>query len=149
MVEITEKERIEHEELRKIKHTLLENWNILKEEFNFINDKDAKLVRAGEIWWVGIGENVGVEINGKSSLYSRPVLVLKKLSRYGFMGVPITSQRHAGSWYVSFKFQNKIQTAVLAQARVYSVNRIYNRLGQVPDTDLEKIRDGFLKLYSK
>lgn len=90
-----------------------------------------------------------MEINGKSEYFSRPVLVLKKLSRYGFMGVPITSQSHGGSWYVSFEFQDRIETAVLAQARAFSVSRLYNRIGQVPDTDLKKVREGFLKLYSE
>ena len=94
-------------------------------------------------------ENVGVEINGKSEYFSRPVLVLKKLSRYGFMGIPITSQKHEGSWYVSFEFQNRTETAVLSQAKVFSISRLYSRIGQVPDTDLAKVREGFIYLYSK
>lgn len=40
-----------------------------------------------EVWWVAVGENVGVEINGKSGRFSRPVLVYKKLSKFGFLGI--------------------------------------------------------------
>lgn len=131
------------------KHQLLADWNIIKEDFHSQSEKKLRLVRQGEIWWAGVGENVGVEINGKSEYFSRPVLVLKKLSRYGFMGIPLTSQKHTGSWYTSFVFQDREETAVLSQARVYSTSRLYGRIGQVPDTDLELVRKGFLNLYSK
>ena len=131
------------------KHKLLEDWNIIKEDFHKTPNEKIQLLRQGEIWWVGVGENVGVEINGKSEYFSRPVLVLKKLSRYGFMGIPLTSQEHSGSWYAKFAFQDKIQTAVLSQARVYSTSRLYSRIGQIPNSDLEIVRTGFLKLYSK
>ena len=131
------------------KHQLLNDWNIVKEDLHEVVDKKLQLVRQGEIWWVGVGENVGVEINGKSEFFSRPVLVLKKLSRYGFMGIPLTTQEHFGSWYVPFEFQDKREIAVLSQARVYSVSRLYSRVGQVPDSDLEMVRRGFIELYSK
>lgn len=131
------------------KHKLLQDWNIIKEDFHGVPNEKIQLVRQGEIWWVGVGENVGVEINGKSEFFSRPVLVLKKLSRFGFMGIPLTSQAHTGSWYVQFVFQDNIETAVLSQARVYSSSRLYSRLGQIPDSDLNKVRQAFLLLYSK
>lgn len=135
--------------LRSQKHKLLSDWNVIKEDFHCTPDHKLQLVRNGEIWWAGIGENVGVEINGKSEYFSRPVLVLKKLSRYGFMGIPLTSQSHKGSWYASFEFQGNQEIAVLSQAKVFSTARLYGRIGQIPDSDLEKVRQAFLKLYSK
>lgn len=134
--------------LRQIKHELLTEWNVVKEDFHCTPNSKLQLVRDGEIWWVGVGENVGVEINGKSEYFSRPVLVLKKLSHYGFMGIPLTSQQHKGSWYVPFIFQGNVETAVLAQAKVFSTARLYGRIGQIPDTDLEKVREEFIKLYA-
>ena len=106
-----------------------------------------RTVKEGEIWGCAVGENVGVEINGKNEEFSRPVLVLKKLSKYGFMGIPLTSQEHVGSWYVEFVFQDKKQTAVLARARVISVFRLYKRMGTVSNSDLEIVKRGFRKLY--
>lgn len=131
------------------KHKLLQDWNIVKEDFHKTPNEKIQLIRQGEIWWVGIGENVGVEINGKSEFFSRPVLVFKKLSHYGFMGIPLTSQKHTGSWYTQFIFKNKVETAVLSQARVYSTSRLYSRLGQIPKSDLDTVRKAFLLLYSK
>ena len=89
------------------KHQLLGDWNVMKEELHNAPDDKLRPIRNGEVWWVGIGENVGIEINGKSEYFSRPVLVLKKLSRFGFMGIPLTSQRHEGQWYVEFEFQGR------------------------------------------
>lgn len=121
------------------------DWVELKEDLHNVGRVPA--VKDGEVWWCAMGENVGVEINGKSSTFARPVLIFKRLSRYGFMGVPLTSQAHEGSWYVPFVFQEKDQIAVLAQARVMSVSRLYRRMGTLPNSDLELIKDGFGKLY--
>ena len=103
--------------------------------------------KEGDVWWCALGENVGIEINGKNKEFSRPVLVLKKLSKFGFFGIPLTSQDHKGTWYVPFVFKDKKQIAVLAQARVLSAYRLYEKMGSVPDSDLELVRDGFRKLY--
>lgn len=120
-------------------------WMKIKAEKN--NSSSIRTIKEGDVWWTAVGENVGVEIDGKSKKFSRPVLVLKKFSRFCFMGVPLTSQPKKGSWYVKFIFQNKIQTASLIQARLYDVSRLYNKIGQVPNSDLKLVRDGFLNLF--
>lgn len=122
-------------------------WMGLKENIHNVGRTPA--IKEGEIWWAAVGENVGVEINGKNDVFSRPVLVFKKLSRYGFMAIPLTSQKHKGDWYIPFRFKKKISIASLAQARTMSVSRLYRRMGTIPDTDLELVREGFRKLYLK
>ena len=120
-------------------------WILLKEKLHNIGR--LPVIKEGEIWWCAVGDNVGVEINGKNSVFSRPVLIFKKLSRYAFMGIPLTSQHHEGTWYVSFSFRSKTEYAVLSQARVISVSRLYTRMGEVSDPDYNLILDGFKKLY--
>lgn len=122
-----------------------DEWIYVKAELH--HKWTLRNIKEGDVWWCAFGENIGVEINGKSYEFSRPVLIIKKLSRFGFMGVPLTSQRHEGTWYVPFEFKNKRQVAVLAQARVMSVFRLYKKMGIVPNSDLELVRDGFRKLY--
>ena len=121
-------------------------WLELKETL----DKVGRLtgISEGQIWWVAVGENVGVEINGKSELFSRPVLIYKKLSKFGFLGIPLTSQKHEGSWYVSFEFQGKTSYAALAQIRVMSVSRLYRKpVGKISRSDFKKVCQGFDNLY--
>ena len=120
-------------------------WINLKEKLHF-NARVPRILE-GEVWWCSFGENIGVEINGKSEYFSRPVLIFKKLSHLGFMGIPLSTQTHEGAWYVQFRFQGKNICAVLSQAKVFSTARLYNRLGQVAEDDLEKIRGGFEQLY--
>ena len=120
-------------------------WMKLKAKLHYGDSKPK--ISDGDIWWCGFGENVGIEINGKSRRFSRPVLVMKKLSQDGFMGIPLTSQEKTGSWYVDFIFLGKKEFAAICQARVMSVSRLYSKIGQIPKTDLEKVKAGFVKLY--
>ena len=120
-------------------------WINLKEKIHFSNS--APKINEGDIWWCGFGENVGIEINGKSTRFSRPVLVMKKLSRQGFMGVPLTSQEKIGSWYAKFIFLGKDEYAAVCQARVMSTSRLYSKIGQIPKTDLDIVKKAFHELY--
>ncbi|MBP3899800.1 type II toxin-antitoxin system PemK/MazF family toxin [Candidatus Saccharibacteria bacterium] len=120
-------------------------WITLKEKIH--TKERIPRIKEGEVWWLAIGENVGIEINGKSEYFSRPVLVFKKLSYLGFMGIPLSTQKHEGSWYVNFRFQDKNICAALAQARTLSTARLYTRLGQIAEDDMEIIKKGFQKLY--
>ena len=120
-------------------------WMGLKEKIH--NSNRVPAIKEGEIWWCAMGENVGVEINGKNGVFSRPILIFKKLSRFSFMGIPLTSKEHSGSWYVKFQFHGKPQTAVLAQARVISVSRLYSKIGDIDDLDKAKVGRAFRMLY--
>lgn len=120
-------------------------WMVIKSDLH--HKAVRRNVKEGDIWWCAVGENVGIEINGKSETFARPVLVMRKLSQFGFMGIPLTSQQHEGSWYACFIFKEKTQYAALAQAKVFSVSRLYKRIGTVPDSDLQIVRTGFHNLY--
>ena len=50
-------------------------------------------VSEGDIWWASVGENVGSEINGKSDLFSRPVVIYKKLAHGFYSVVPTTTAK--------------------------------------------------------
>ena len=66
-----------------------DTWNELKKEIdereNIIQFKER------EIYWARIGENVGFEQNGKGAELSRPVLIVKKLNKQLFFGVPLST----------------------------------------------------------
>ncbi|MBQ6127564.1 type II toxin-antitoxin system PemK/MazF family toxin [Candidatus Saccharibacteria bacterium] len=127
----------------EIKH--FKQWIDLKSRLHF--GASSPKISEGDIWWCGCGENVGVEINGKSSRFSRPVLIMKKLSSQGFMGIPLTSQKKTGSWYAKFVFLDKEQFAAVCQARVMSSSRLYSKIGQIPLSDLSIVKRAFIDLY--
>ena len=121
-------------------------WIKLKEKLHNSAFKPP-LITEGDIWWVSIGENVGKEINGKSGLFSRPVLVFRKLSRETFLGLPLTTQKIKGTWYVSIRHNDRNVVVILAQARVFDVKRLSNRIGSIDDADMKKVKTGFARLF--
>ncbi|MBR3414963.1 type II toxin-antitoxin system PemK/MazF family toxin [Candidatus Saccharibacteria bacterium] len=61
------------------------------------------------------------------------------------MGIPLTSKNKTGSWYVSFDFQGRQQTAVLSQIRTFSISRLSSRMGKLDKKDTAKIKDAVKK----
>ncbi len=105
------------------------------------------LVSEGDLWWASVGENVGSEINGKSNLFSRPVLIFKKLSHGFYFVIPTTTKEREGSWYVRFRHQGKVMVACLHQARAIDYRRLSSKLGTMDDTDLARVKTDFKALY--
>ncbi len=70
-------------------------WIHIKEKLHGIEKWPPPFVSERDLWWVSFGENIGSEINGKSKLFSRPGLVLKKLARNFYLVAPddITEER--------------------------------------------------------
>ena len=120
-------------------------WIQLKKELHESN-KDAHLVSEGEIWWASVGENIGLEISGKSKYFSRPVVILKKLSRNFYLVIPTTSQIRKGTWYVNFT-SKIIKTACLHQVRTIDDRRLHSRMGILSRIDFKHLKDRFLQLY--
>lgn len=120
-------------------------WLKLKEKIH--SQKSLRIIKEGEIWWCKIGENVGNEICGKGQDFLRPVLIVNKLGRFNFIGVPLTSKEHVGSWYVKFIFKGKNEYAIVAQVENISVYRLHYKMGEVPESDLEKVLAGLRNLF--
>ena len=121
-------------------------WIQLKEKLHATIAKPP-LFREGEIWWCSIGENIGSEINGKSKLFSRPVLVFRKLSGNTFLGLPTTSQQRKGTWYVTITLGKTESAVVLSQVRVLDYKRLSSKIGQLETVEMRKVLKGFRDLY--
>ena len=122
-------------------------WIRIKEKIH--NRKSIRTINDGEVWWCIIGENVGNEICGKGKDFLRPVIIIKKLTKANFIGIPLTSKQHIGSWYVNFDFNHKNQCAVVAQVENISTYRLHYKIGELPEPDLEKILNGLYNLLGK
>jgi len=104
-------------------------------------------IQEADLWWVSFGENIGYEIDGKSRLFTRPAIVLKRLAKGFYYVVPTSTQKRTGSWYVDFK-QNDIEmVACLQQARPIDYRRFSSQIGALAENDFVKVKDGFKKLY--
>lgn len=122
-----------------------DGWIVIKKKIHF--KASIRTIKDGEIWWCKIGENVGKEICGKGKDFLRPILIVKKLSKYNFIGVPLTSKKHEGDWYIRFTFKNKEEYAVVAQVENVSVYRLHYKMGEVPQSDLDAVWGGLRNLF--
>lgn len=105
------------------------------------------LVHERDIWWISFGKNVGSEINGKSRLFSRPGIILKKLSSKFYLVAPTTSKDHIGSWYVKITYASRQTYVCLHQVRTIDYRRLSNKIGQIDDIQFNRIKEGFIDLY--
>lgn len=121
-------------------------WIQLKEKLHTVY-KQPPLVSERDLWWISFGENVGSEINGKSGLFSRPGLILKKLSKGFYLVAPATSQQRRGTWYVGISIESKLTYVCLNQVRTIDYRRLSSRLGQIDSDDFKKVKDQFWNLY--
>jgi len=121
-------------------------WIGIKEKLDALKSS-VPHVSQGQIWWASLGENVGFEINGKSSSFTRPVVIYRKLANGFYFAVPVTSQTKLGTWYVSFTQRGKTMAACLHQARAIDYRRLHRPLGRLDDSDFLRIEEGFRKLY--
>ncbi len=73
------------------KAELIKDWSLLKIKIHF-SSLNKKYFLEREIWWAGIGSNVGHEEDGKNKGFERPVLILKKFNKYLVLIIPLSSK---------------------------------------------------------
>ena len=111
-------------------------------------DKQSKVVfKQGDIWWCSLGVNLGEEIFGKGTKFTRPVLIFRKFTSNSFLGLPLTKQEKKGSWYVEITIHQDRRWVMLNQARVLDKKRLTSRIGVLDDADFKKVKSRFLEFY--
>ncbi len=121
-------------------------WITLKKKLHD-NLHVLPLFKEGEVWWCSFGENVGIEVDGKGSKFSRPAVIFKKLSADGFFAIPLSTKIKIGTWYVPITHRQVKCVAVLSQVRVLSAKRLLEKYGELDQKDVQIIKEGFFMLY--
>ena len=121
-------------------------WFGLKEKLDN-RGHQPPLVSVRDIWWANLGENIGSEINGKGTKFSRPVLILKKLSHGFYLVAPTSTKQHEGSWYVHTTLQGIDEYVCLHQIRTIDYRRVDKKLGRLEPDDFENVSRQFKNLY--
>lgn len=121
------------------------DWNKVKVKVHF--NRRRKYFKQGEVWWCNVGQNIGVEINGKQEAFARPVLIYKKLSKDSFLAVPISTQKKEGSWYIKLKVNGEDRIAILSQIKISSAFRLISKQGRISREEHMAVKDGLKELY--
>jgi mRNA interferase MazF len=115
-----------------------DTWNSIKKITEEKPDNFG--VHEREIWWISIGINVGVEVDGKNQNFERPVLILRKFNRQMVWILPITQQEKDEKFHTKFLFESKIYFVALTQIRTVSTKRFLRKVGMLSETDFNKIK---------
>ncbi len=122
-------------------------WISIKEKLHLSAHKPPYF-KEREIWWCSIGENVGSEMNGKNNYFRRPVLIVKKLDRYSFLGVPLTTKIKEGTWYVKITHGEKVNSAVVSQVRHYDYRRLDKKMATLDEVDFSRVIGALVNFIS-
>ena len=128
---------------------IFNKWNDVKK---IVNKKENKVgFKEREIFWLWLGQNIGNEEFGKGNEFQRPVLVIKKLTKNIFIGVPLTTTLKENDYFHQFKYSNQKEiienSAMILQIRTFDKNRLMTRIGMINKEDFEKINQKIRRLF--
>lgn len=96
--------------------------------------------KEGEIWWASLGQNVGVETNGKNKNYERPVLVLKKFNKDIFLAIPVSTKIKKDQYKVIFINEKIKYSANLSQMRTLDSKRLLRMVAKIDNSDFDELK---------
>lgn len=119
------------------------SWTKLKVKIHLSDNKAYPKVR--EIWWVSLGQNIGVEVNGKNETFERLVVVIKVFNNLGMLVAPISSKKKEDKYFVQFTNNNGEKNIInMSQIRSISSKRFLRKVGELDAESFEKLRKIYL-----
>lgn len=129
---------------------LFGTWTKRKVRHHIDTTKDNLYFYEGQVWWAALGKNVGFEVDGKNEEFNRPVLILKKYSRYMCFVVPLTTKVKKDLPYYQYKFyvNGRENAANLTQGRTISTKRLLQKEAAISKKKFREIRAAFVELLT-
>lgn len=114
-----------------------EKYKISSEVFNNLYFKER------EIWFCYLGCNIGYEEDGKGERFLRPIIIIKKINKNMFIGVPLTtsSKNRSNRFYYEFNYIREIKSyAILSQIRCFDYKRLAYKSGRMSIVNFVEIK---------
>ena len=115
------------------------DWTKLKIRIH-VSERMPAFPKKKEIWWVSLGQNIGVEANGKNATFERPVLVIKVFNTYSYLVAPISSKVREDKYLFEF-INNADESNIvnISQLRTISAKRFVRKVADMTDSDFDQI----------
>jgi len=123
-----------------------ESWSLVKKRLNEENRK--VYIRAGEIRWVVFGVNVGSEIDGKGTSFTRPALIVHVIGSHLALVIPMSTKMKNIAGYVPFEWKGVTSALCIHQIKIISQKRILSRKGKISNQRLKNIKSEAIKFFS-
>jgi len=103
----------------------------------------------GQVWWTALGKNIGFEFDGKTELFHRPALIVKRYNDHMCFILPLTTQiKEPKVWYqIPIPGGNKERVANITQGRTISTKRLLRKESSIERDDFQKVKKAFLKQF--
>lgn len=124
-----------------------DNWNVKKKVINEVEISGDFYFHEREIWWCSVGVNVGAEMDGKNEHFERPVLVVRKMSKEQFFGVPLTSKNKPGMYYVPVSYGERNGSICLSQFKAFSSRRLLRKIDTLDKENFTKVKNAFATFF--
>lgn len=118
-----------------------DDWNTQKKAIQ--HAARMPVFKDAEVWWISLGVNVGVETYGKGQHRTRPVIVLRKVSKHGGLVIPVTSKVHTQNMYHELDWGAGPRWAMLHEIRSVSIFRFRSRIATLSDADFASLKTAF------
>ena len=126
---------------------LLDKWMVRKKVI--VQKKKTIFIKERYIVFINMGQNIGVEQDGKGSEFLRPVIVYKKFNNSQCLGIPLTSQVKSGKYYFEFEYlKDKKSYAILSQVRVLDTKRVKYKSGVINKEDFKHLHKKFCEVVT-
>jgi len=123
---------------------VLKKWHKVKD--GLIKSDKKVYFHEREVWWCSLGKNIGFEQNGKGEEFTRPIIVVKRLSLDTCLIVPLTtSKKRKNLFPLGNLVDEKEKTyAMVEQVRLIDAKRLGKKVGILNNEIYTKMID-FIK----
>lgn len=123
------------------------DWHQIK---NIIDkEKERPYFHEREIWFCGLGSNIGFEQDGKGKDYLRPVVIIKKFNNDVCLVIPLTTTQKKGIHYFSFVMNGAVlNTAILSQIRLIDSKRLHYKKDTMIEKDFYLLKQKLIRLLA-